>query len=410
MTSNAGSVYHVSSLRYAEGSRSIHLGASPSSPAASYENQTRRRDLDALFEKAEDDYRPGQSSSASLLIRSNIVSTASQYGIGKLSTLKGRSEQGHYENETAQDGFQRTKARALLAQTTSMRTNGDDDDQFVNSHGLLNNGGSIYLRNRRAKIPQSRQNYEQMRRERRMSRKKGKAKERTAALEGDRGLPEDEDNTELDAIEAGVSKGKAEALGRELQVEAEELRQFMPSGSLLETIHYLAAQYYDARGKLHEQREAVLSSIHRSTVGVGDAAEEDVESEENASDVQNEAARTDQSKVASMLRANEGSALVALGVFLEETIKFEMTSRHGETTLQSVDEDEISIVKVLSKYRRAAKTSQKGGRADIGKQVKGKAVKLHNNGWAKKSKRRKIAVAELAREADAVSSLSNYEI
>jgi len=151
----AGSAYHVSALRYAEAVRPLYVGVEN-------EREERHRPrLDQLFEKAEDNYRPGQSSSSSLLIRSNVASTA--------HTEPSINED--YHDEVAREGFQRTKARALLAQTTLIR-NVDGEDQFVGLHGF-DHAGSIYLRNRRARNPQSRQSYEQARIRKRNSREKG---------------------------------------------------------------------------------------------------------------------------------------------------------------------------------------------------------------------------------------------
>jgi hypothetical protein len=383
-----GSAFHVSALRYAEASRPIYVGRPASSPPSN--GRRPKRDLDTLFEKAEDNYRPGLSSSSSLLIRPSAATSleSEPASLRDNGYTAGAGRQNDHADEIARDGFQRTKARALLANTIPRLALGGTDYQGRSLQNPLHDSRSIYLPSRRAKNPQSRQSYEQSRNRRRLLKEKGKAKERDADSQ------EDEAEEELGAMDLLNDKEDAENITREMLADAEELRRYMPSSSLLKTIHYLAAHYYDARGKLYEQEAATSSTVQSSTLpGARQAnAEEEDEEGDNVD--------TGSLPSASMLRVNEGSALVALAIFLEETAKFEMAAQNESIVDQTTkkEEDVKFIGDLVKRHKAAAKKRQRYGL---------EGGRLLDNGWAKimKKKKKKTEARALAEavEDEAIS-------
>lgn len=339
-----GSVYHLSSLRYAEGSTSI-------SQSSSLVQTTTRSRLDEIFEKAEDDYRPGQSNSSSLLIRSNVLS---------VDTALDPSD----EQSQARDGFLRTKARAVLASSTPIG-GAEEEDALLGVH-LSELGSSIYLRNRRAKNPLTRAGYDKLRTKKREVRERAKARKKSRSLE-EEATPTDDEDVE----ERNVEKDRAERIKAEMQVDADSLVPQLPSGSLMETIHYIAAHYYDARGMLMSRD----GPAPKKSIG------------------------------ANMWRVGEGSALVALGVYLEEMAKYQIASYPSTQEHQESGDTAKDVAGQLSKLQKEA---AKARRRQKGKKVAGKkTAKLIANGWARDRRERRTKPAAALQGGDDKDSQSD---
>jgi len=170
-------------------------------------------------------------------------------------------------------------------------------------------------------------------------------------------------------------------------VDAEELRLRMPAGSLLETIHYLAAHYYDAGGLLHSKDATATNATHQQ---LAQQDQENSDEEESNSEFNQDPTSSISSKGRnqSMLRAIEGSALVALGVFLEETTKHEMTAKPSNDLHERADEEHKQVERNLIRLRESMRRSKKKRQAEQ-KSVEKVEVKHLENGWAKRPKKRR---------------------
>lgn len=277
-----GSSYHLTSLRYAKPSASCTVSLAP---LANGDDTGRSRRIDRLFEKAEEDYRAGESSSSSLLIRSNVVPLE----------VKSTNIIDVATDIDANEGFLRTKARSLLAQSVHL---GETDSDDAISSALIESGGSIYLPRRRARNPLSRDSYEDDRRKRRLV--KDRAREKAKREKASRDNAADEEGQQGSDHEQILQQDEISQEARaRIQHGIQSIRDILPSGSFLETIHYLASHYYDARGNLS------TGSVYHNPISRQDI---------------NETSRN-------LFRAYEGNALVALGIYLEELAKYEISGK-----------------------------------------------------------------------------------
>lgn len=335
MTSNGpGSAYHLSSLRYAQGSKSNVANVPTLRPSSPVHSSTSRRQFSRLFQDAEDGYRPGQSKSSSLLIRSNAIPTDA------LTTVISE----------AREGFQRTKVRSILAQSVPMEEN-QGVDEFLGIQ-ISDIGSSIYLHNRRAKNPMSRASYDRERKRKRIAKQKAKI-EKAGHLQEQEVIDDDDEEEEMQNKDEEESK--AEKISREMQADADLVANKLPSGSLMETTHYLAAHYYGARG-LSRQRET--------------SGKKKVEGQR-----------------INMWRSCEGSALVALAVYLEEVIKYESTAEPDQSFHRISSKDNAEVADQLAALQRDNKNKK---RRKVDKKVRGRgAKKLLDHNWAKIRRRKK---------------------
>ena len=261
------------------------------------------------------------------------------------------------------EGFHRTKVRSLLAQSVPSSTSAIDGrsigsrdeahliDQLNTTDvvgGSSSNNSVYYLRNRRAKHPLSREKYERDRKVRRLihdrARKRAKQEEtgEKEAREGGR-LAVGRDDDEIEEDDGGntnfddLTEREQEAVDRNIKEAIEQTHDLMPSGTLLETIHYVASHYYDARGKL-------FLATNRS----GEKEKKKAQKGNGETNV---------------WRAFESNALVALGVYLEEMIKYEATGAAAGSN-EGAEEETLDVAEKLAqvqdeirKQRRRTRTT-----------------------------------------------------
>ena len=359
---SAGSLYHLSSLRYAQVGRSPgHYVARQAAETADQHTTVPLDLFQSRFQRAEDSYRSGQSSSSSLLIRP-------QAGPSRAAVTVNDAVDGDNDDageREAREGFQRTKARAMLANSVPYRASGPQEPA-VNMREV-DQGSSIYLRNRRARHPLSRSSWERVQARRRKGRTRAKTE-----------ISPDVDADDNDhAGDGRDSAGGTSEVERRVQADAEALFPFMPSGSLMETIHYLAALYYDARGMLHAKDAPGLRSSSRG----GSPSD----GEASASDQSDRLETRGQADV-NMLQVCEGSALVAMAVYLEETIKYEMRNEPNEELQRRSDfesqDAQQALAQLHKETRRAAREREKGR----GKRKDKSGLVL--NAWAQRRRRK----------------------
>lgn len=361
---SAGSLYHLSSLRYAQVGHSPGLYVARQAAEAPDQQTTVPLDpFQSRFQQAEDSYRSGQSSSSSLLIRPQAGPSSAAVTCNDV--VDGDDDDAG-EREGI-EGFQRTKARAMLANSVPYRASGPQEPA-VNMREV-DQGSSIYLRNRRARHPLSRSSWERVQARRRKGRTRAKTE-----------IAPDVDVDDNDhAGDGRGSAGGTSEVERRVQADAEALFPFMPSGSLMETIHYLAALYYDARGMLHAKDAPVLlAGLRSSSLGLSPS--------DGEASVQSDRQDTRGQADVNMLQVCEGSALVALAVYLEETIKYEMRNQPNEELQRRSDfesqDAQQALAKLHKETRKAAREREKGR----GKRKDKSRLVL--NAWAQRRRRK----------------------
>jgi len=232
----------------------------------------------------------------------------------------------------------------------------EEEDALLGVH-ISELGSSMYLRNRRAKNPLTRASYAEIRAKKRQAKERAKLKSKSRSVEEGTATPVDDEDFE----ERELQTDKAERIKREMQVDAEALVPLMPSGSLMETIHYLAAHYYDARGLLKSREGTAPKKLAGANLN----------------------------------RVGDGSALVALAVYLEEVAKYESAVQPNQEMQRDSNASARQAADELSKIQEEQRKSRRRKGKKAGKVMR----KLYANGWARPKRRKKAKTAALDSDA-----------